>query len=88
MKNIHLDLRQIVNFGIAAIVIDLIYFGCGIIPSMDFSGELFRPSTWSVAYFISPPDAKMTVREIALIALTVSAICIYGWEKSLIEENV
>ena len=88
MENIHLNLRQIVNFGIAAIVIDLIYFGVGIIPSMSFGGELFRPATWSVAYFISPPDIKMTVREIALIALTVFAICVYGWGKSLVEENV
>jgi hypothetical protein len=88
MDKIHLNLRQIVNFGIAVIVIDLIYFGCGIIPSMDFSGELFRPATWSVSYFISPPDAKMTIREIALIILTGVALCVYGWAKSLIEENV
>lgn len=88
MEKIHLNLRQIVNFGIAAIVIDLIYFGLGIIPSMDFDGELFRLSTWSVSYYIAPPDAKMTIREIALITLTVVAICVYGWAKSLIEENV
>jgi hypothetical protein len=88
MEKIHLNLSQIMNFGIAAIVIDLIYFGCGIIPSMDLSGELFRPATWDVAYFIAPPDAKMTVREIALITLTVFALCVYGWAKSLIDENV
>jgi hypothetical protein len=88
LEKIHLNLRQIVNFGIAAIVIDLIYFGCGIIPSMEFSGQLFEPWSWSVAYFIAPPDAKMTIREIILITLTVAAICIYGWANSLIEENV
>lgn len=88
MEKIHVNLRQIVNFGIAVAVIDLVYFGLGIIPSMDFSGELFRPATWNVAYYIAPPDAKMTLREISLITLTVAAICIYGWAKSLIEENV
>ena len=88
MENIHLNLRQIINFGIAAIVIDLIYFGLGVIPSMDFTGQLFEPWSWSVSYFISPPDAKMTIREVVLIFLTVTAICVYGWAKSLIEENV
>lgn len=88
MKKIHVNLSQIVNFGIAAIVIDLVYFGVGIIPSMSFGGELFVPSSWSVSYLISPPDAKMTLREIILIVLTVVSICIFGWTKSLIEENV
>jgi hypothetical protein len=88
LEKIQLNLRQILNFGIAAIVIDLIYFGLGIIPSMDLAGNLFEPWTWSVSYFIAPPDAKMTIREILLIILTMTAICIYGWMKSLIEENV
>jgi hypothetical protein len=88
LEKIHINLKQVVKFGIAAIVLDLIYFGVGMVPSMDFSGELFRPSTWDVAYFIAPPDAKMTIREVLLIVLTLFALCVYGWAKSLIEENV
>jgi hypothetical protein len=88
LDKIHVNLKQVASFGIAAIAIDLIYFGVGIVPSMDFSGELFRPSTWDVAYFIAPPDAKMTIREVLLIVLTLFALCVYGWAKSLIEENV
>jgi hypothetical protein len=88
LEKIHINLKQVVKFGIAAIVLDLIYFALGTAPSMDFSGEIFRPSTWDLAYFIAPPDAKMMIREVLLIMLTVFAICVYGWANSLIEENV
>ena len=88
MDKIFVDLKSIVNLGVAAAVIDLIYFGMGIVPSMEFGGELWHPSSWTVGYFIAPPDAKMALREITLLALTIVAIGIYGWKCALIEDNV
>jgi hypothetical protein len=88
MDKTHVSIRHLVNFGIAAIVIDLIYFLVGVVPTLSFSGLPLAPSTWDVAYLVEPPDAKELFRDVGLIVCFVSAISIFGWAKSLIDENV
>jgi hypothetical protein len=88
MDKIYVNLRQVVNFCLAVIIIDLIYFLAGVIPTMDFSGLILSPSTWDFAYLIYPPDIRELFRDIKLIVCFAVAICIFGWAKSLIEKNV
>jgi hypothetical protein len=88
MDKIHVSIRHVVNFGIAVIIIDLIYFLAGVVPTMSFSGLFLVPSSWDVSYLIEPPDAKELFRDIGLTVCLVSAISIFGWAKSLIDENV
>lgn len=90
MKRIHVSLKTLVNFAVAFIVLDLLFFGIGMIPDMRLSfGEgFFTPTSWSFDYYISDRDSSLVGRDIAIIALVFTAICIYGWAMSLIEENV
>lgn len=84
MERITVNLKTVVGFCFAAIVIDLIYLALGVV---HFGGELWVPESWSLDYFITPPDVKMTTREILFLSLLGAAICIYGWAMSLIDPD-
>ena len=88
MDKIHLSLRTIMNVGIWVILLDAVFFAVGVLPTVRLGGFFMVPSSWTMDYFIAPPDAKMLMREVSLIVLVMVSLCIIGWAKSLIEKNV
>ena len=81
--------RSVVNFAIAALVLDWGYFALGILPTLDLEwtwGMYWYdgPAEWSFEFMVSPQGFKDTLRESILVCLFPASAIITAYARSIV----